>query len=355
MIRFEHTGWLWLLLLVPICAVFLWWVERGRRKASQAFIAADLLDQIAYVHSSLKSRWKHILWLFALMLSIVALAGPQVGTRLEEVKREGIDIFIGLDVSTSMLCEDIKPNRLENAKHEIVRFINGLKGDRIGLIAFAGSAVVHCPLTTDYGAAKLLVNVMSPNLLPEPGTALSDAIDAAHRSFKREETKSKVLVLVTDGEDHEANSVDAASDAAKDGIRIYTIGLGTTQGAPIPIYGSTGSRMEYKKDNGGDIVLTRLNEVLLQQIAEAGGGQYFRGSQGASELETIWKEIGAMEKRELTAKKFAAFEPRFQYLLLPAFVLLLLEFFISEKRGVVWKTWLRRTVRRRAQKEVSAT
>jgi Ca-activated chloride channel family protein len=354
MIRFEHAEWLWLLFLVPLCAIFLWWVQRRRHADSQSFISAALLGQIAYVHSSLKSKWKRILWLVALMLGITALAGPQVGTRMEEVKREGIDIFIGLDVSTSMLCEDIKPNRLENAKHEILRFINGLKGDRIGLIAFAGSAVVHCPLTTDYGAAKLLVNVMSPDLLPEPGTALSDAIDAARRSFKQEQTKSKVLVLVTDGEDHEANSADAASDAAKEGIRIYTIGLGTTQGAPIPMYGSSGSRMEYKRDNNGEIVLTRLNEVLLQQVAEAGGGQYFRGTQGADELDAIWKEIGSMEKRELTAKKFAAFEPRFQYLLLPAFILLVLEFFISEKRGIVWKSWLRRTVRRHSEKEVSS-
>ncbi|MFH1009635.1 MAG: VWA domain-containing protein, partial [bacterium] len=353
-IRFAHPEWLWLLVAVPLCVLLLVWAQRLRRAAGESFIAAALFGDMAYLHSMRKTKWKYVLWLVALTLSIFALAGPQVGTRMEEVKREGIDIFIGLDVSASMLCEDIRPNRLENAKHEIIRFINGLKGDRVGLIAYAGSAVVHCPLTTDYGAAKLLVNVMSPSLLPEPGTALADAIDAARRSFKREETKSKVLVLVTDGEDHEANAVEAASDAAKEGIRIYTIGLGTRQGAPIPVYGSSGKRMEYKKDKSGEIVLTRLNEVLLQQVAEAGGGQYLRGTQGAGELETIWNEISSMEKQELSAKKFAAFEHRFQYLLLPAFLLLVLEFFISERKGVIWKAWLQRAARRVVQKEKTA-
>jgi Ca-activated chloride channel family protein len=354
MIRFAHPEWLYLLLGIPLCALFLWWVRRRRRAASLSFIAAELVHQIAYAHSSLKTGWKHSLWLAALALGIIALSGPQVGTRLEEVKREGIDIFIGLDVSVSMMCEDIRPNRLESAKHEILRFINGLKGDRVGLVAFAGSAVIHCPLTTDYGAAKLLVNVMSPDLLPEPGTALADAIDSARRSLKREETKSKVLILVTDGEDHEEKSVEAAADAAKEGIRIYCIGLGTRQGAPIPLYNSSGVKIGHKKDKSGEVVLTRLNEVLLQRVAEAGGGQYLRGTQGAGELETIWSDIASMEKRELKTKKFAAFEDRFQYLLMPAFLLLVLEFFISERRGLVWTPWLKWPKRRITKKEITS-
>lgn len=348
MIRFAHPEWLWLLLGLPLLAVFLWWAERRRRSASHAFVAAGLSEQIAYAHSALKLKWKRALWLGALALGIIGLAGPQVGTRLEEMKRKGIDIFIGLDVSASMLCEDIRPSRLESAKHEILHFINGLKGDRIGLVAFAGSAVIHCPLTTDYGAAKLLVRVMSPDLLPEPGTALADAIDAARRSFQREESKSKVLVLVTDGEDHEEKVVEAATDAANEGIRIYTVGLGTRRGAPIPLYTSRGARAGYKKDKGGEVILTRLNEVLLQRIAQAGGGQYLRGTQGGEELETIWEDISSMEKKELSAKRFAAFEDRFQYLVFPAFFLLALEFFVSERRGLVWRSWLRRLTRRAA-------
>jgi Ca-activated chloride channel family protein len=250
-----------------------------------------------------------------------------------------------------MMCEDIRPNRLENAKHEILRFINGLKEDRVGLVAFAGSAIIHCPLTTDYGAAKLLVNVMTPDLLSEPGTALADAIDAARKGFQREETKSKVFILVTDGEDHEERSMEEAADAAKEGIRIYAIGLGTREGAPIPLYDSSGVKIGHKKDKNGEVILTHMNEVLLQRIAEAGGGQYLRGTQGAGELETIWSDIASMQKQELKEKKFAAFEDRFQYLLLPAFLLLGLEFFISERRGLVWTPWLKWPKRRITRKE----
>lgn len=353
MIRFASPEWLWLLLALPLFIVFLWWSERRRHVAGNAFITAELSELMAHSHSSLKVRWKHILWLSAFALGIVALAAPQVGTRLEEVKREGIDIFIGLDVSASMLCEDIHPSRLESAKHEILRFMGGLKGDRIGLVAFAGAAVIHCPLTTDYGAAKLLVRVMSPDLLPEPGTALADAIDAARRSFQREEGKSKVLVLVTDGEDHEEKAIEAAEKAAEEGIRIYTVGLGTPQGAPIPLYDSRGNSIGFRKDKSGEIILTRQNQLLLQRIAEAGRGQYLRGTRGAKELGIIWNDIASMEKKELGTKQFAAFETRFQYLVLPALLLLVLEFFISERRGLFWKTWLGRSTRRELQKKES--
>ncbi len=354
MIRFANAEWLWLLVGLCVFIGFLWWTNRRRRSASYAFVAADLSERIAYAHSERKRKWKHILWVVALDFGIVALAGPQVGTRLEEVKREGIDIFIGLDVSASMLCEDIRPSRLESAKHEILQFISGLKGDRVGLVAFAGTAVIHCPLTTDYGAVKLLIKVMSPDLLPEPGTALADAVDAARRSFRREETKSKVLVLVTDGEDHEEKAVTAAEDAAKEGIRIYTIGLGTPQGAPIPLYDSRGRHSGYKKDKQGEVILTHLNEVLLRRVAKAGDGQYLRGTQGAGELESIWADISSMEKQEISAKKFTAYEHRFQYFVLPAFLLLVLEFFLSERRGFVWKSWLRKPVKSRDEQERQA-
>ncbi|MBU1937146.1 VWA domain-containing protein [bacterium] len=354
MIRFANAQWLWLLAGLCVFIVFLWWTNRRRQAASHAFISAALSERIAYAHSERKRKWKHSFWVIALAFGIIALAGPQVGTRLEEAKREGIDIFIGLDVSSSMLCEDIRPSRLESAKHEILQFINGLKGDRVGLVAFAGTAVIHCPLTTDYGAVKLLIKVMSPDLLPEPGTALADAIDAARRSFQREETKSKVLVLVTDGEDHEEKAVTAAEDAAKEGIRIYTIGLGTQQGAPIPLYDSRGNHSGYKKDKQGEVILTHLNEMLLRRVAEAGNGQYLRGTQGAGELESIWADISSMEKQEMSAKKFTAYEHRFQYLVLPTFLLLVLEFFLSERRGFVWKSWLRKSVKTREEQERQA-
>ena len=334
--------------------VFLWLMNRRRRSASHAFVSADLSERIAYAHSEQKRKWKQILWVIAFVFGIIALAGPQVGTRLEEAKREGIDIFIGLDVSASMLCEDIRPSRLESAKHEILQFISGLKGDRVGLVAFAGTAVIHCPLTTDYGAAKLLVRVMSPDLISQPGTALADAIDGTRRSFRAEETKSKVLVLFTDGEDHEEQAIEAAHDAFQEGIRIYTVGLGTPQGAPIPLYDARGNHTGYKKDKQGEVILTHLNEMLLRRVAEAGDGQYLRGTQGAGELESIWADISSMEKQEMSAKKFTAYEHRFQYLVLPALLLLVLEFFLSERRGFVWKSWLRKSVKPREEQERQA-
>jgi Ca-activated chloride channel family protein len=347
MIRFDTVAFLWLLLLIPVWAFGIWYFMRKRRKASEAFVGRSLFDRVANTYSSGRLRAKSILWLIAWGLLVIGAADPQVGTKLEEVKREGIDIVIAVDLSSSMLCEDITPSRLENAKHEIVRFVNGLKGDRVGLVAFAGSAIIHCPLTTDYGAVKLLVRVMSPDLLPEPGTAISDAIDAARKAFNTPEVKSKVLVIVTDGEDHEEAAIDAANDAAKDGIRIYTIGMGTPKGAPITLKGAKGEDTGVKRDKQGEVVVTRLNEILLEKIADAGEGRYFRGTQSGQELDAIWKDISSMEKKEYGKKQFTAFEDRFQYLVFPALLLLLGEFFLSERKGSMW---LKRIFRNRLKR-----
>jgi Ca-activated chloride channel family protein len=296
--------------------------------------------------------WKAVLWLTALTLLIVGAADPQVGTKLEEVKREGIDIVIALDVSNSMLCEDLAPSRLDNAKHEIQRFINGLSGDRVGLVAFAGTAILHCPLTTDYGAAKLLVRVLDVDLVPEQGTALAEALDAARQAFPDEGGGSRVIVVISDGEDHEAQAIELAKEAAEGGIAVYTIGMGTPQGAPIPILNPKTRTSDYKRDKAGNIVVTRLNEVLLRQVAEAGSGDYYRATQSGAELEAIWEAIGHMEKRELGKKQFTAFEDRFQYLVLPGLILLLAEFFIGEKKNKLIA--LRPRIVRKKAKEVAA-
>ncbi len=351
MIRFGYPLFLWLLLLIPSWAALLWWGYRCRRKAAAAFVSPTLLDRIAYSLSGSRLKWKATLWVVAWLLLIVGLADPQVGTRVEEVKREGIDIMIALDVSNSMLCQDLSPSRLENAKHEIQSFINGLKGDRVGLVAFAGSAIVHCPLTTDYGAAKLLTRVLDTDLVTEQGTALADALDAAKNSFQSEEGGSRVIVIISDGEDHEEQAVDAAKEAAKDGIRIYTIGMGTPQGAPIPVKNAKSGAQDFKRDRDGSIVVTRLNEVLLRQVAEAGDGEYYRASQSGQELQAIWDDIAQMEKRELGKKQYTAFEDRFQYFVLPGLLLLLVEFFLSERKN----SWRNMFVIRRRQKPAKET
>lgn len=348
MIRFAHPAVLWLLLLVPLWMAAVWYILRQRRRAAERFVGPDLLERIAYSISPAKLKWKSGLWLTAWALLVLAAADPQVGTKLEEVKREGIDIVIALDLSTSMLCEDIPPSRLENARHEIQKFVEGLKGDRVGLVAFAGTAVIHCPLTTDYGAVKLLTRVMTPSLIPEPGTALADAIDKARRAFNDEDAKSRVIILITDGEDHEEQAVEAAREAGEEGIRIYTIGMGTPGGAPIPV--SEDNRAEgFKKSKDGQIVVTKLNQLLLQRIADAGNGQYLPGTKGGEELETIWEEISAMEKREFEKKQYTGFEDRFQYLALPAVLLLLFEFLLSERRGLAVVQRLRSNVSRKRE------
>jgi Ca-activated chloride channel family protein len=329
-------GFLWLLLLIPVWVGAIWYFLARRRTASEQFAGKVLLERVARSFSTRRLRAKSFLWLAAWALLVLGAANPQIGTKMEEVKREGIDIILAVDLSTSMLCEDLTPSRLENAKHEIMRFVNGLKGDRVGLVAFAGSAIVHCPLTTDYGAVKLLVRVMNPDLVPEAGTALSDAIAAAERTFVTPDVKSKVLVIVTDGEDQEQEAVDQAKKAADEGIRIYTIGMGTPKGAPIPMKGPKGEDIGFKRDKSGEVVVTRLNEILLQQIADAGNGRYLRGTQSGQELDAIWKDISSMEKQEFGKKQFTAFEDRFQYLVFPALLLLLGEFLLSERKGSLW-------------------
>ena len=338
MIRFGYPLFLWLLLLIPVWIAIVVWAFYRRRRAAVMFVSPKLLDRIAYTLSWTRLKWKSALWIAAWLLLVIGAANPQVGTRTEEVKREGIDIVIALDISNSMLCQDLSPSRLENAKHEIQSFINGLTGDRVGLVAFAGSAIVHCPLTTDYGAAKLLTRVMDVDLVEEQGTALADALDAATKTFNEEDSGSRIIVVISDGEDHEEQAIDVAKEAAKDGIKIYTIGMGTPQGAPIPVKSAKGGSQDFKRDKGGTIVVTRLNEVLLRQVAEAGAGEYYRASQSGQELEAIWEDIGQMEKRELGKKQYTAFEDRFQYFVLPALLLLLIEFFLSERKGT-WRDW----------------
>ncbi|MBI5059309.1 VWA domain-containing protein [candidate division KSB1 bacterium] len=341
MIKFEYPWLLWMLLLLPLWLGLIWYGLRQRRKASELFVADGLLAKIAYAFSPARLRIKAGMWAAAWALSVIGLANPQVGTKLEEVKRQGIDIVIALDISTSMLCEDIRPSRLESARNEILKFVSGLKGDRVGLVAFAGSAITHCPLTMDYGAVKMLVRIMNTEIIPEQGTVITEALEQATRAFDEEEAKSRVVVVITDGEDQEEEAVEAARKAAEAGIRVYAIGLGTPQGAPIPLRDERGLPAGFKRNPQGEVIVTRLNEPLLERVADAGDGRYLRGSQSAQELQTIWDDIAQMEKTEFGKKQFTSFEDRFAYLVLPALLLLLGEFFVSErKREERWRVVL---------------
>ncbi|MDZ7266384.1 MAG: VWA domain-containing protein [candidate division KSB1 bacterium] len=335
MIRFANDTALYLLFSLPLLMVFFYFVQRWRRAALARFGNLLLLEQLMPALSHKRRVWKQVLLLLALGFMILALARPQVGTALEEVKREGVDVMIAIDVSESMYAEDVPPNRLAKARHEVVSLIDKLQGDRVGLIAFAGEAFVQCPLTLDYGAAKIFLEVLEPGLIPTPGTALGKAIALALQSFENTERQYKVLILITDGESHDEDTMAMAAEAERQGVVIYTVGIGSTRGVPIPVVDAQGNRTgEFKRNRSGEVVVTKLDELTLEKIALQTGGKYHRASSGEAELDRIYEEIAQMEKKELASLKFSHYEERFQYVLPFALVLLLVELLLSERRKV---------------------
>jgi len=327
-LRFAHPEFLHALWGIPVLIAFFVYSYRRKEALLRRFGQLEILQKMMIGFNKSRIIWKAALFLLAYVFLTVALADPQIGTRLEEVKREGVDIIIALDVSLSMRAEDIAPNRLEKAKHEISGLIDALEGDRIGLIAFAGIAHVQCPLTLDYAAAKLFLRMMETDLIPQPGTAVGRAIETAIKAFNQKERKHKVLILITDGEDHNSDPVKAAEKAAQDGIVIYTIGLGSTQGVPIPEYDRYGNKTGFKKDRQGNVVTTKLDMTTLQKIAYTTNGKYYISSAGETELDEIYDEIDSMEKKELTSRQFAQYEDRFQIFIALALIILIIETFL---------------------------
>ncbi|MBN2030337.1 VWA domain-containing protein [bacterium] len=332
MFRFAFPNIIYLTALIPLLVVFFVLVFRQKRRAMSLFASSDLFQKLSQSVSRKRQIWKVVLSIVVVFLLILSLARPQLGTRLRPVEREGQDIIIALDVSLSMLAEDIKPNRLEKAKHEISSFVNRLQGDRIGLIAFSGKAFVQCPLTLDYGAANMFLNVMEPELIPVPGTALGEAIEKAITSFVEEERKYKVLILITDGEGHVGDPLETVKVASKEGVVIYCVGIGSSQGVPIPLIDERGNRTGFKKDRNDEVVMTKLDELTLEKIALETGGKYYRASTGEVELDKIYSDIEDMEKKELSSQQFAQYEDRFQGLLGVALFLLIMEVLIPERR-----------------------
>lgn len=283
--------------------------------------------------SRVKSFTKFSMVLLAAVLLIFALANPQVGSKVEEVEQVGIDVYILLDVSNSMKAEDIKPNRLDKAKYEISSLIQRLRGDRIGLIVFAGQAYVQFPLTSDYSAADLFLSAVDHTTVPQQGTAIAPAIELALKSFKHDEETQKAIVIITDGEDHEGNLKDVVQNAAEEGVTIYTIGMGSPSGSPIPVYNNVGARVDYKKDREGNVVLTKLDETTLQEIAEIGNGNYYRSSNNNDELEMIYNDLSKLEETEYGTTRVTDYEDRYYYLLIPALLLLIAELFVTRKKS----------------------
>jgi Ca-activated chloride channel homolog len=334
MLRFANSYLFILLWLIPALIVFYILAFKSKKSAMARFGNLELVQKLSRSTSRQRLVMKLVLLLFIVLLMVTALARPQIGTKIEEVKREGVDIIVALDVSSSMLARDIQPSRLQKAKHEVETFIDRLRGDRIGLIAFSGVAFVQCPLTLDYGAAKIFLDVLDPNLIPVPGTALGKAIQKATETFDQRERKHKVLVLITDGEDHEGDVMKYVDEAERQGIVIYCVGIGSPKGDPIPL-SETGGSGAFKKDRNGEVVLTRLDELTLEKIALQTNGKYYRASGGEDELQKIYDEIAKMEKKELGSLQFSQFEDRFQYFIALALLLLIVECFLPERVRVV--------------------
>lgn len=332
MIRFAHPEYIYLLALLPALVVAYWLASRARRKALERFGEELIMERLAESASKRKRLLKFSVIFISLSCVIVGLANPEIGTRLQEVKQEGVDIFVALDVSLSMKAEDIKPNRLEKAKLEIRNLIDRLAGDRLGLIVFAGEAYTQFPLTTDYSAANLFLDAVDVDVVPVPGTAIGSAIKRAMESFDFKDPTTKVIVIVTDGENTEGDAFEAAEDASKKNVLLYTIGMGSPSGTPIPIYNASGQQVDFKRDRNGNIVVTKLDEASLERIATIGNGKYFRGTNAQDELNEIYKNISTLQKREFGVKQFTDYEDRFQYFLGAGIILLIAEFLISEKK-----------------------
>ncbi len=336
MFRFAHIYYFYLLALIPVFAgllvLFLVWKKKTLAKYGDWKVIRQLMPD----YSLSKSILKFVIMMLAIASLIFALADPQTGSRLEKVKRKGIDLMICLDVSNSMMAQDIKPNRLERAKQSIVRLIDNLEGDRIGIIVFAGKAYTQLPITTDYAAAKMFTASINTNIVPTQGTAISEAIELAANSFG-ESKHNKAIVVITDGEDHEGNVLEQAEAAVKKNITIYTIGMGLPEGAPIPIF-SGDIQTGYRKDRDGQTIMSKLDETLLQRVAGIGKGMYVRATTSETGLKKIFDDIGKIQKSEIEEKQFSDYEDRFQYFVALALFLLILDLFVFERKT----KWLQR-------------
>ncbi len=300
-----------------------------RRRAAERFAEPELMRRIAPGASHARLRLRLALVVLAVAFMGLAAGRPQIGTRLGVARRVGVDLLIALDVSDSMRAEDVRPNRIERAKRQALSLIDLLKGDRVGVVVFSGEAFVQCPLTLDYGAATMLLSAVRPGTLERPGTALGEAIDVSVEALSTQPDRSKVLVIMTDGEDHGSEPVEAARRAAEAGVRIYAIGFGSASGEPIPLDPAEGTG--YKRDSEGDVVMSRLDESTLIEIAEASNGRYFRASSTDRELAVIEEEISKMQQGELESRMMAYYEERFQVPLALGLTLLVAATFIPAR------------------------
>ena len=336
MARFEHIEFLYALFGLPIIVLAFLWMWRQRKSALAQFGETSLVQQLMPQANPHKRTLKMILLLGALLLIIIGWANPQWGSKREKVERKSADIFIALDVSNSMLARDVAPSRLESAKLFTQRLIQKLKGDRIGLILFAGNAYLQMPLTTDYAAAQVFTRSASPEMAPTQGTSFADAINLAEQSFGEDNQHQRALVIISDGENHEPDAIARAKTANENGMIIFTVGVGTKEGEFIPI--NVRGRQDFKRDNTGNPVRTHFDETALQELAVAGNGSYYSINADQQIIDDLSTQLERIEKREMEQRSFTEYESYFQFFLFPAFVLLFIEFMLSFRKN----RWLAR-------------
>jgi Ca-activated chloride channel homolog len=336
-VQLEEKIWFWLLFIIPVIIVFFVILQLWKRHAQNKFTNKRLLKKLSPNRSLFKPILKLVVLCLAFASLTIALVNPKVGTKLETVKREGVDIVFAVDVSKSMLAEDIAPSRIEKSKQLVTQIINNLASDRVGIIAYAGKAFPQLPITTDYAAAKMFLQSMNTDMLSSQGTAIDEAIKLAKTYYDDEDQTNRVLIIISDGEDHNNMASAIAEEASDEGIKIFTIGVGSAKGAPIPIK-RNGIIINYKKDSSGETVITKLNEEVLIKIAEEANGQYINGKSTSDVVETIREILNKMDKKEFEAKQFAEYKDQFQWFLALGIFFLCIDIFLLERKTA----WLNR-------------
>jgi Ca-activated chloride channel homolog len=329
--RFANPDYLYLLLLLPVMALLFIINEIRKRRARKRLGDIRLIGTLMPELSDSRSVIKFILLLFAVLAGVIILSRPQFGSKIEDVKKQGVEVIIALDVSNSMLSEDIQPDRLTRAKQAISRLVDNLDNDKIGLIVFAGDAYTQIPITTDYVSAKMFLSTIGPEMVPKQGTAIGAAINLGVRSFSPGEGKSKAMIIITDGENHEDDPVAAAEEAGKAGIVIHTIGIGSTEGVPVPV--TINGRKEYLKDVNGNTVISKLDEDILKKIALSTEGSYVRASNTNIGLDQIFSDIRKMKKQELESTQYTEYNDQFQIFAAMALFMLIADFLIMERKN----------------------
>lgn len=333
----DQPIYFYILFAIPVIVVVFLLLLVWKRTVQKRFVDKELLKKLSPSRSLFKSVLKVLVLCLAIACLSFALVNPKIGTKLETVKREGVDIVFALDVSKSMLAEDIAPNRLEKSKQLITQIINGLAGDRIGIIGYAGSAFPQVPITSDFSSAKLFLSGMNTDMVSSQGTAITQAIELAQTFYDDEDQTNRVLFIISDGEDHEGNVSAIAEEAAEKGIRIFTIGVGTLEGGPIPIK-ENGVLQYYKRDQNNEQVITRLSEETLKEIAKTANGEYIDGSNTKVVVDQVKAILNGMDKKEFEAKQFTDFKDQFQWFLAGALFLLVLDVFLLERQTA----WLKK-------------